>query len=56
MPDNLGSGVLKADLYDPRLNRGYAELSHYYGCLVDPARVAHPKDKPRVERMVRLRA
>jgi transposase len=50
--DNLGSGVLKPDLYDPRLNRGYAELSHHYGCLVDPARVAHPKDKPRVERMV----
>ena len=52
VPDNLGSGVLKADLYDPRLNRGYAELSYHYGCLVDPARVAHPKDKPRVERMV----
>ncbi len=52
VPDNLGSGVLKPDLYDPRLNRGYAELSHHYGCLVDPARVAHPKDKPRVERLV----
>jgi transposase len=52
VPDNLGSGVLKPDLYDPRLNRGYAELSHHYGCLVDPARVAHPKDKARVERMV----
>jgi transposase len=52
VPDNLGSGVLKADLYDPRLNRGYAELSHHYGCLVDPARICHPKDKPRVERIV----
>jgi len=52
VPDNLGSGVLKADLYDPRLNRGYAELSYHYGCLVDPARACHPKDKPRVERMV----
>ncbi len=50
--DNLGSGILKPDLYDPRLNRGYAELSHHYGCLIDPARVGHPKDKPRVERMV----
>lgn len=50
--DNLGSGVLKPDFYDPRLNRGYAELSYHYGCLVDPARVCHPKDKPRVERMV----
>jgi len=52
IPDNLGSGVLKADLYDPRLNRGYSELAYHYGCLVDPARIAHPKDKPRVERMV----
>jgi transposase len=52
VPDNLGSGVLKADLYDPRINHGYAELAYHYGCLVDPARVAHPKDKPRVERMV----
>jgi hypothetical protein len=43
---------LKPDLYDPRANRGYAELAYHYGCLVDPARVAHPKDKPRVERMV----
>ncbi len=52
VPDNLGSGILRADLYDPRLNRGYAELAYHYGCLVDPARLAHPKDKPRVERMV----
>lgn len=50
--DNLGAGVLKPDLYDPRLNRGYAELSHHYGCLIDPARVRHPKDKPRVERII----
>jgi transposase len=52
VPDNLGSGVLKPDLYDPRLNRGYAELAAHYGCLVDPARVAHPKDKARIERLV----
>jgi transposase len=52
VPDNLGSGVLKPDLYDPRINRGYSELAWHYGCLVDPARVAHPKDKARVERMV----
>ena len=52
VPDNLGSGILKPDLYDPRINRGYAELAWHYGCLVDPARVCHPKDKPRVERMV----
>jgi len=52
VPDNLGSGILKADLYDPRINHGYAELAYHYGLLIDPARLAHPKDKPRVERMV----
>lgn len=48
--DNLASGVLRPDLYDPRINRSYAELASHYGFLVDPARRAHPKDKPRVER------
>ena len=50
MPDNLSAGITKADLYDPRLNRAYGELARYYGFLVDPARVRHPQDKPRVER------
>lgn len=50
--DNLATGVLKADLYDPLMNRGYAEMASYYGVLLDPARAAKPKDKPRVERMV----
>jgi len=52
VPDNLSAGIRKADRYDPRVNRAYSELARYYGCLVDPARVRHPKDKPRVERGV----
>ncbi len=52
IPDNLKTGVLKADLYDPRLNRAYRECAEHYGAIVDPARAAHPKDKPRVERAV----
>lgn len=52
IPDNLTAGILKADRYDPRLNRAYGELTRYYGCLVDPARVGRPQDKPRVERTV----
>ncbi len=50
--DNLKTGVLSADLYDPRLNRAYRELAEYHGALIDPARAAHPKDKPRVERAI----
>lgn len=48
--DNLKPGVLRPDLYDPAINRAYAELAAYYGVIVDPCRVVHPKDKPRVER------
>jgi len=52
VPDNLKAGVLSPDLYDPRFNRGYAELAQHYGFLIDPARAGKPKDKPRVERAV----
>ena len=47
VPDNLKTGVCKPDLYDPKINRAYAELAAHYGCLVDPARAYHPRDKPR---------
>jgi len=50
--DNLKTGVIRADLYDPLLNRAYAEMAEHYGCLIDPARAQKPKDKPRVERVI----
>lgn len=50
VPDNLKTGVIKPDLYDPKINRAYAEMADYYGVLIDPARVRKPKDKARVER------
>ena len=51
VPDNLQHRRRsKPDLYDPKLNRAYAELAAHYGCLIDPARASKPKDKPRVER------
>jgi transposase len=50
--DNLKASVITPDLYDPRLNRTYAELASHYGMLVDPARARKPKDKPRVERPI----
>ncbi len=50
--DNLKTGVARPDLYDPLINRGYAEMAEHYGCLVDPARAVKPRDKPRVERMI----
>jgi Mu transposase, C-terminal domain/Integrase core domain len=50
VPDNLKTGVIKPDLYDPKINRAYAEMAAHYGCLIDPARASKPKDKARVER------
>lgn len=50
--DNLKASVISPDLYDPKLNRTYAELASHYGMLVDPARARKPKDKPRVERPI----
>jgi len=52
VPDNLTAGILKADRYDPRVNRAYGELARHYGFLVDPTRVQHPQDKAKVERGV----
>ena len=40
----------RLNLYDPRINRAYAELAAHYGVIADPARAFKPKDKPRVER------
>jgi transposase len=45
VPDNLKTGVDRPDLYDPRINRAYAELAAHYGVLADPARAFKPKDK-----------
>ena len=50
--DNLKSGVIKADLYDPRFNRTYRDLTEHYDCFIDTARVRKPKDKGKVERDV----
>ena len=50
VPDNLKTGAGKPDLYDPKVNRSYAELAAHYGCLIDPARAVKPRDKARVER------
>lgn len=50
--DNLKSGVIKADLYDPRIHFAYAELERHYGFVADPAKVRKPRHKGKVERGV----
>ena len=50
--DNFPAAVAGADALNPRLTRGFLEYSQHRGFITDPARVRHPKDKPRVERSV----
>ncbi|NIO72639.1 MAG: IS21 family transposase [Anaerolineae bacterium] len=50
--DNLKSGVLKPDIYDPTLNRAYAELERHYGFVADPAKVGIARHKGKVERVI----
>ena len=52
IPDNLSAIVDKADALNPRLNAAFVEYAQSRGFVVDPARVATPTDKPRVERTV----
>jgi len=49
VPDNLKTGVEKADWYSPTINRTYHEMAEHYDTAVVPARVRKPKDKPSVE-------
>jgi len=49
VPDNLKTGVTRADRYDPVINRVYRELAEHYGTAVIPARVRKPRDKPNAE-------
>lgn len=54
VPDNLRTGVSRADRYEPALNAAYAQLAEHYGTAVIPARVKRPRDKPVVEGSVRF--
>jgi len=49
VPDNLKSGVVKACLFEPQVQRTYAEMLGHYGAAPLPARPVKPKDKAKVE-------
>jgi transposase len=52
VPDNPTTMVVGVDPTAPRLNEVFGEYVQARGIFVDPARVAHPRDKARVERQV----
>lgn len=53
VPDNLKSAVIKADGYEPRINKALEDMGNHYGFAVIPARVIHPRDKALVESTIR---
>jgi transposase len=52
--DNLKSGVIKPDRYEPTLTELLEQLSVHYGCTFMATRVAKPRDKATVERSVQI--
>jgi transposase len=49
VPDNLKSGVIKADRYEPGINRTYEDLAEHFSAVVIPARKGKARDKAKVE-------
>lgn len=54
VPDNLKAAVIKANRYDPELNRVVDDFANYYHMTVIPARISRPCDKALVENQVKL--
>ena len=48
--DNFPAALAGPDALHPRLTRGFLEYAQHRSVICDPARVRHPKDKPKVER------
>src|ERR1700682_2079830 len=52
VPDNTKVAVIKACLYEPQVNRTYAEMAAHYGTAVLPTRPRRPRDKAKAEACV----
>jgi transposase len=52
VPDNLKSGVVQPDRYEPRIHQLYEAMARHYHVAVLPARIRKPKDKAVVESAV----
>ena len=54
VPDNLKAAIIKANRYEPDINRALEDFCNHYNMAIVPARVAKPKDKALVENQVKL--
>lgn len=52
--DNLKSGVIKADRYEPAFNKLFVLFCEHYSLVADAARARKPRDKAQVESHVRI--
>ena len=52
IPDNTKTAVIKANRFNPILNKSYTEMAAFYGTTIVPARSIKPKDKASVENTV----
>ena len=50
--DNFPAAIAGTDPHHPRPTRGFLDYAQHRGFITDPARVRHPRDKPRVERSI----
>jgi hypothetical protein len=49
--DNLKAGVARPDLWDPKINRAFADAAAHYQTFIDPCRVSTPTDKGNAQYM-----
>jgi hypothetical protein len=49
VPDNTKVAIIKACLYEPQINRTYAEMAAHYDTAILSARPRRPRDKAKVE-------
>ena len=54
IPDNASALVRKPCYYEPELHPTYQDFAAHYATTVLPARVAHPRDKAKVETAVQI--
>ena len=52
--DNLKAAVVKADRYEPEINRMMADFANHHHMSVLPTRVCAPQDKAKCENQVRI--
>ena len=52
VPDNTKTAIVKSCLYEPQVNRTYADMAAHYDTAILPARPRRPRDKAKVEQAV----